>query len=362
MILPSTYYGTLALMILTMLCWGSWANTFKLAGKWRFELYYFDYAIGVMLAALIAAFTLGTLGFDGFSFRDDLLHASKKQDIYGFLAGVIFNLANMLLVAAISVSGMAVAFPIGIGLALVIGVIWSYAINPHGNPAMLFSGAALITVAIVLNSQAYKQYKLNSLDHLVRTGQVKSTRKIVSIKGVFLALVSGVLMGCFFPLVELGKQGDTGLGPYSIAVVFALGVFLSTFLFQSVFHEPAHLGTATRNFRVFQGQHSPAHTRHCGGSNLVYRNHRQLRCGQRRRKSGRGAGCELRSGTRRYFGECALGIVRLERVQGRAFKGGCHAGLDACLLCNWAGDDFSGAAGGPLTRYLRVQCLANLFE
>ena len=253
MILPSTYYATLALMLLTMLCWGSWANTFKLTGKWRFELFYFDYAIGVMLVAAIAALTLGSLGFDGFSFRDDLLHASKKQDIYGFLAGVIFNLANMLLVAAISVSGMAVAFPIGIGLALVIGVFWTYAIKPEGNPVMLFTGAALIVVAIILNSQAYKQYKLSSLDELVKTGQVKSTRKVVSIKGVFLALISGVLMGCFFPLVELGKQGDSGLGPYSIAVVFALGVFLSTFLFNLFFMNLPISGEPIEIFDYFKG-------------------------------------------------------------------------------------------------------------
>ena len=235
MILPSAYYATLALMFLTMLCWGSWANTFKLTGKWRFELYYFDYSVGVMLAAGIAALTLGTLGFDGFSFRDDLLNASKKQDLYGFLAGVIFNLANMLLVAAISVAGMSVAFPIGIGLALVIGVFWTYAINPQGNATFLFSGALLIVVAIVLSSQAYKLYKLSKLDELVRTGQVKSTRKTVSIKGVFLALFSGVLMGSFYPLVELGKRGDTGLGPYSIAFVFSVGVLLSTFLFNLFF-------------------------------------------------------------------------------------------------------------------------------
>ncbi len=253
MILPSTYFATFALMILTMLCWGSWANTFKLTGKWRFELYYFDYAIGVMLLATIAAFTFGSLGFDGFSFRDDLLHASKKQDLYGFLAGVVFNLANMLLVAAISVSGMAVAFPIGIGLALVIGVILNYLILPHGNPVMLFAGAGLILVAVVLNSQAYKEYKLSKLDDLVRTGQVKSTRKTVSIKGVFLALVSGVLMGCFFPLVELGKQGDSGLGPYSIAVVFALGVFLSTFLFNLFFMNLPVAGQPLEILEYFRG-------------------------------------------------------------------------------------------------------------
>src|SRR6476619_1201640 len=130
MTLPQTYFATLALTILSMLCWGSWANTFKMAGKWRFELFYFDFAFGVMLAALAVAMTLGTLGFDGFLFMDDLMHAGCRQWFNGFMGGVIFNLANMLLVAAISLAGMAVAFPVGIGMALIIGVVWNYMIKP----------------------------------------------------------------------------------------------------------------------------------------------------------------------------------------------------------------------------------------
>jgi glucose uptake protein len=144
MILPQTYGAALFLMILSMLCWGSWANTYKLAGRWRFELFYFDYAFGVVLAAIIYAFTVGSLGFDGFSFLDDLMHAGKRQWMFGLIGGVIFNLANMLLVAAISLAGMAVAFPVGIGTALIIGVVWNYAINPQGNAMLLFSGCGVI--------------------------------------------------------------------------------------------------------------------------------------------------------------------------------------------------------------------------
>src|ERR1700688_5318395 len=142
MTLPQTYLATLVLTILTMLCWGSWANTFKLAGNWRFELFYYDYSPGVLLAAVIAAFTFGTLGSDGFQFMDDLMQTGKRNMFYGFAAGAVFNLANMLLVAAISVAGLAVAFPVAIGLALVIGVIWNYVIKPQGNAVLLFGGAA----------------------------------------------------------------------------------------------------------------------------------------------------------------------------------------------------------------------------
>jgi len=253
MILPSTYYATLALMILSMLCWGSWANTFKLAGKWRFELFYFDYAFGVMIAAAVAALTVGTLGFDGFSFRDDLLHAGKTQDLYGFLAGVVFNAANMLLVAAISLAGMSVAFPVAIGLALVIGVIASYVIKPQGSPVMLFAGAALVVVAVIINSQAYKLYRLSKLDEQIRSGQVKSTRKVVSIKGVVLSLISGVLMGAFFPLVEKGKETDAGLGPYAIAFLFAVGVLVSTFLFNLFLMNLPITGEPIEIFEYFKG-------------------------------------------------------------------------------------------------------------
>jgi glucose uptake protein len=154
MILPSTYLATLSLMILTMICWGSWANTQKLSGKWRFELFYFDYSAGVLIAAVLIAFTFGTMGFDGFATMDDILKAGKRQDLYCFVGGVVFNLANMLLVAAIALAGLSVAFPIGIGLALLIGVGLNFLIEPSGNPLFLFFGAALVAVAIVFDARS----------------------------------------------------------------------------------------------------------------------------------------------------------------------------------------------------------------
>ena len=152
MTLPHTYIAALLLTILSMVCWGSWANTFKLAGKWRFELFYFDFAIGVMVAAVLFGMTFGSLGFDGFLFMDDLQHAGRRQWASGFAGGVVFNLANMLLVAAISLAGMSVAFPVGIGMALVIGVVWNYAIKPVGNSQFLFLGCAIITGAIIVDA------------------------------------------------------------------------------------------------------------------------------------------------------------------------------------------------------------------
>jgi len=222
-------------MILSMLCWGSWANTYKLAGKWRFELYYFDYAFGLLIAALILAFTVGSLGFDGFSLMDDLMQAGKHQWVYGFLAGVIFNLANILLMAAIAVAGMAVAFPIAIGLALIIGVGLNFLIKPAGNPVLLFSGCVLILAAIVVDATAYHLLGILRHEEQARAGKAKSTRRPTSTKGVVLALVCGLLMGLFYPLVEKAKEGEVGLGPYAVGVVFAVGVFLSTFGFDLFF-------------------------------------------------------------------------------------------------------------------------------
>jgi glucose uptake protein len=225
-----------------MVCWGSWANTFKLAGRWRFELFYFDFAIGVVLAALVYAYTFGTMGFDGFLFMDDLQHSGKRQWLYGFGGGVVFNLANMLLVAAISLAGMSVAFPVGIGMALVIGVVWNYAIKPVGNPQLLFFGCAIIVGAIVVDALAYRGLAALKFEQQARTGKVKSTRKTISIKGVVLSIICGLLMGSFFPLVTMGRAsdlggtaGEVGMGPYAIGVVFAFGILLSTPLFNLFF-------------------------------------------------------------------------------------------------------------------------------
>lgn len=224
MILPTTYAVALLLSLISMLCWGSWANTFKMTRNWRFELFYFDFAAGVFLAAVIAAFTFGSMG-DNLTFLDNLSITGKKQMVFAFAAGGVFNLANMLLVAAISVAGLAVAFPVGIGLALVIGVIWNYVLRPAGNPVFLFSGAALVVGAIIVDALAYRTH--------ARVSGQRGTR--LSVKGLIISLVSGVLMGSFYPLVQMSMEGEIGLGPYTVMVIFAAGVFLSTIMFNLYF-------------------------------------------------------------------------------------------------------------------------------
>ncbi len=257
MLLPSTYFATLSLMLLSMICWGSWANTQKLTGKWRFELFYFDYAFGVLLVAIILAFTFGTFGFDGFATLDDIEKAGKHQDLYGFAGGIVFNLANMLLVASISIAGLAVAFPIAIGLALVIGVVLNYMIDPGGNPVLLFAGVAFVIAAVVVTAMAYRAFEAQKLDEAIRNGTTRTTVKQVSLKGVLISLVSGVLMGLFFPIVQLGvyreHTNEAGLGPYAMGLIFALGVFFSTFLFNMFFMNLPVEGRPVEIYEYFSG-------------------------------------------------------------------------------------------------------------
>lgn len=253
MILPSSYAVTLILAIVSMLCWGLWANTLKFSGKWRFELYYFDFAIGFSVASLVVALTFGTLGFDGFSFLDDFLHAGKKQDLYAFMAGVVFNLGNMLLVGAIAESGIAVAMPIGLGVALATASIWNFLLNPGSNAPLLFAGVAIVLLAVILVATAYRMFKFSKIDEMVRTGQLKSTRKRVSLKGVIVAAIGGLFAGSYLPLIGKATETDAGLGPYSIGVLFAVGLIFSTFLYNLILMNLPISGEPVEIFEYFKG-------------------------------------------------------------------------------------------------------------
>ncbi|MGA2327548.1 MAG: multidrug DMT transporter permease [Bryobacteraceae bacterium] len=235
MVLPQTYLAALLLMILTMICWGSWVNTFKLAGKWRFELFYWDFILGAALAAALAAVTFGTLGFDGFLFTDDLMRAGKRNIVYGMGAGAIFNLGNMLLLAAVSVAGMSVALPVGLGLGLIVAAIWGHASHPESNPTMLLAGLAIVLAAIVVNTYAYRRMELAKARLAIKAGKGKGTVPKTSWKATILSAIGGLLMGSIYPLVEFSQKGDAGLGPYAMAFVFAAGIFFSTFIFNLFF-------------------------------------------------------------------------------------------------------------------------------
>jgi len=202
-------------MLFSMLCWGSWANTQKIDKRWRFELFYWDYMWGLLACALLFGLTFGNSNRSSpDSFFRNLSTASLGSLAEAFFGGVIFNLGNLLLVAAISVAGMAVAFPIGAGLALVIGAVINYIISPKGNPIFLFDGIVLICIAIVLDALAYRGL---------------SRGEKASAKGIGLSLACGVAVGLFYPFVAKALTGPHHLGPYSVFFVFALGAVVSNF-------------------------------------------------------------------------------------------------------------------------------------
>jgi glucose uptake protein len=247
MILPSTYAITLALIIFGMLCWGSWASLFQAAGgatgKMRFELFYFDFAIGTGIASLICALTFGTLGFDGFNFMDDLLHASKKQDLVAILAGGVFNLAE---------GGMSLAFPLGLGTAIVIASVWQFILKPGQNLALMLVGDSAIIFGLFVCTAAYRFYKLSKVDELVRTGQQKSTRRIVSARAAWVAVIGGVILGSYLPLISNAMEGEAGVGPYSLCVLFAAGIVVSTFFFNLFFMNLPLAGAPLEIFDYFK--------------------------------------------------------------------------------------------------------------
>ena len=228
MYIVDSYGLAVIFCIITMLGWGSWANTLKMSSKeWEFPLYYWDYSIGLVLTTLLFGFTFGSTGAEGRGFLADLSQADTSALTSAFVGGIIFNIANLLIVAATAIAGLAVAFPIAIGLALAIGVVVNYIATPLGNPYMLFIGLALIVSAILVDAAAYKKLPQEQ----------KGDQK----KGIIISIVSGIMMGFFYRFVAASMttdfvNPDVGLlTPYSAMFVFTIGIFLSNFIFNSWF-------------------------------------------------------------------------------------------------------------------------------
>lgn len=227
MVTIESYTVAVVMCFITMLCWGSWANTQKLATKeWRFQLFYWDYSIGVLVLTLILALTMGSMGSMGRGFIADIQQADSASIGWAMLGGVVFNLANILLVVAIDIAGMAVAFPIGIGLALVLGVVYNYLPAPEEYKApILFMGVACIAVAIVVNALAYRKL---------------STDQKATTFGVVISVLCGIIMSLFFFLVTMAIAGNMNtpeagkLTPYTALVFFSISLFLSNFVFNTI--------------------------------------------------------------------------------------------------------------------------------
>ena len=249
MFVVNNYATAVILCIVTMLCWGSWGNTQKLAGRtWRYELFYWDYVVGMLLFSLILCFTLGSIGSEGRPFLEDLAQAAPKALGSVLLGGVIFNASNILLSASVSLAGLAVAFPLGVGLALVLGVVINYMGAPKGDPVILFLGVALIVIAIVCNGIASGRVRKEP-------GSSAQNRK-----GILLAVLAGVLMSFFYRFVAAAMDLDNFaaptpgmLTPYSAIFVFSVGVLLSNFAFNTYAMRRPFVGAPVSYREYFRG-------------------------------------------------------------------------------------------------------------
>ena len=249
MFIVHSYLLAVVFCFITMLCGGSWGNTQKLAGKtWRYELFYWDYVIGMVLFALLLGLTMGSIGEQGRPFIEDLMQANGRGVLSVLLGGIIFNASNILLSASVSLAGMSVAFPLGVGLALVLGVIINYMGAPKGDPMLLFVGVALIVVAIICNGIASGR--------MSKGGDAGASNR----KGIILSMVAGVLMSFFYRFVAAAmdldnfEQPTAGmLTPYSAIFVFSIGVLLSNFVFNTLVMRRPFVGEAVSYKEYFKG-------------------------------------------------------------------------------------------------------------
>ena len=241
MFTPHSLNIALLMMITSAICWGSWANTYKGVKNYRFELFYWDYAAGIFLVSLILAFTMGSTGNsnDASSFLNNVRSADTNNIVSTMVGGAIFNLANLLLVAAIDMAGLAIAFPVAIGIALVVGVISSYALQPKGNIALLAAGVLCALIAVVLDGKAY--------------GSLAIAGRSVSRKSIIVCVVSGVLMGLWAPFVARAMTNGNTLGPYSIAVFLTLGALLSCLVWNVYFMRRPLVGAPVSFAGFFSG-------------------------------------------------------------------------------------------------------------
>ena len=239
MFTPHSLGIALVMMITSAICWGSWANTYKGVNNYRFELFYWDYAVGIFLISLILAVTMGSTGNDPDSFLNNVHSADTSNILYTMLGGAIFNLANLLLVAAIDMAGLAVAFPVAIGIALVVGVVSSYILQPKGNGVLLAAGVVCAVIAVIMDGKAY--------------GSLASAGRSTSRKSIVVCIVSGVLMGLWAPFVARAMTQGNTLGPYSVAVFLTLGALLSCFIWNVYFMKRPLVGEPVNFSGFFRG-------------------------------------------------------------------------------------------------------------
>lgn len=253
MLVPSTYQIALLLAVIASICLGSWANAQKMAGnKHRFELFYIDFTLGAFLLAVAVCFTLGSVNQAEITFTDSLIGIAFRKVAIAILAGVLFQLANAFFISTVAISGLSVAFPVGIGFATLLGLIVNYVFNPHGNLTMLIGGMVFLIVAMVVSARAYgmaaqvrrsieaaqaaAQAAANEPPVQVprgaptrrprKTGKTKS----LATKGVVLSLLTGFFLAPVPLLLDMAREGDLGIPAYAVVMFFAVGMLFVSLL------------------------------------------------------------------------------------------------------------------------------------
>jgi glucose uptake protein len=239
MFVPHSFTVALLMMITSTICWGSWANTYKGVKNYRFELFYWDYGVGIFLISVILAFTMGSTANDPSSFLNNVHAADGSNIVSVLIGGAVFNLANLLLVAGIDMAGLAIAFPVSIGIALVVGVVSSYVLQPKGHVGALAAGVVCAVIAVILDGKAY--------------GSLSGANRSVSKKSIVTCVVSGVLMGLWAPFVTRAMTSGNTLGPYSVGVFLTLGALLSCFLWNIYFMKKPLVGGPVQFGDLFRG-------------------------------------------------------------------------------------------------------------
>ena len=239
MFVPHTFVVALIMMVASAVCWGSWANTYKGVKNYRFELFYWDYAVGIFLISVVLAFTMGSTADDPSRFLNNVHSADNSNIASTMFAGVIFNLANLLLVAAIDMAGLAIAFPVSIGIALVVGVVSSYILQPKGHAGLLAAGVVCALIAVILDGKAY--------------GSLATANRAVTRKSIVTCIISGILMGIWAPFVTRSMTHGNTLGPYSVAVFLTLGALLSCLVWNVYFMKHPLAGQPVNFSEFFRG-------------------------------------------------------------------------------------------------------------
>jgi glucose uptake protein len=239
MFVPHSLTTALIMMIVSAICWGSWANTYKGVKNYRFELFYWDYAVGIFLISVVLAFTMGNTTHDSTSFINNVAEADTSNIVSTLVGGAVFNLANLLLVAGIDMAGLAIAFPVSIGIALVVGVVSSYILQPKGHAGLLAAGVACAVIAVILDGKAY--------------GSLSKVNRSYTKKSIITCVISGILMGLWAPFVTRAMTQGNALGPYSVAVLFTFGALISCFIWNIYFMKKPLVGDAVKFSDFFRG-------------------------------------------------------------------------------------------------------------